>query len=172
VYRIALKYGLIGGMILAGMVATMMLLIGDTSDFEKGESVRYIFITAAFMMIYLGIREYRDKKMGGAITFNITFRTGLLITIIASACYAIAWLVYFNFIDESFTDRYTMFMTEKIKAGDKSPSEIENEITLFSENMSNYKKPGIMGLYTFLEVFPIGLVISVLCGLLMKRKAT
>ena len=151
------------------MVFTMMLLIGDSSDFERGESVRYIFIVAAFSMIYFGIRQLRDKFLGGAISFNKAFRTGLLITLIASACYALAWLVYFNFIDESFTERYTAYMIDKIKSGGKAPEEIETEIKLFSENMADYKKPWVMGLYTFLEVFPIGLLISILCGLLMKR---
>jgi hypothetical protein len=170
-YPIAFKYGLIAGLILTGMVVTMMLMIGETSNFERGESVRYLFIVSAFSMIYLGIRQYRDKKLGGTISFNIAFRTGLLITIIASTCYAIAWLVYFNFIDESFTERYTTFMIDKIKTGDKTPEEIENEIKLFTVNMADYKKPGVMGLYTFLEIFPIGLVISILCGMLMKRKS-
>jgi Protein of unknown function (DUF4199) len=167
--KIVLKYGLIAGIILAGMIFTMMAVMGDTADFEKGESFGYLFMVGAFSMIFLGIREYRDKISDGTINFNHGFRVGILITLIASACYVAGWMIYFNFIDHSFVEKYTIYFTEKIKSSGKTPDEIEKEIRSFKTNMVNYKNPFVMAMYTLLEVFPIGLIITILCSFLMSR---
>ncbi len=168
--KVILKYGLISGSILVAMIYTMMAMMGDTSDFEKGEIFGYLFSIAAFSMIFLGIREYRDKISGGVITFNKGFRVGILITLIASTCYVTGWMIYFNFIDNSFIVKYSTYYIGKIQSSGKPPGEIENEIAAFEENMENYKHPAIMAMYTLLEVFPIGLVVTILCSFLMRRK--
>ncbi|MDQ3049913.1 MAG: DUF4199 domain-containing protein [Bacteroidota bacterium] len=168
--KIVLKYGLIAGAILVGMLCTMMWLFKDSSDFESGESFGYLFIIGAFSMIFLGIREYRDKFSGGKINFNTGFRIGLLITLISSACYVIGWMLYFHFIDDSFVEHYTAFYTEKLKASGGDPLKTEKEITDFHSQMTAYRKPHVMAIQTFLEVFPIGLIITVLCALLMRRE--
>ncbi len=166
--KIVLKYGLIAGAILASMLCTMMWLLKDTNDFESGESFGYLFIIGAFSMIFLGIREYRDKHSGGKINFNTGFRIGLSITLVASACYVISWMLYFHFIDDSFVEHYTAFYTEKLKAVGGDPIKTEKDITDFHSQMTEYRKPHVMAIQTFLEVFPIGLIITVLCALLMR----
>jgi hypothetical protein len=167
--KIVLKYGLISGLILVAMVATIMTIAGDSIDFERGEIYGYIFIIAAFSMIFLAIREYRDKLSGGIINFNKGFRIGILITLIASVFYMIAWMVYFNFIDDSFIEKYTAYYIEKVKTSGKPQVEIEKEISAFNRDMANYNNPFVMALFAFLEVFPVGLIISVLCAFLMRR---
>lgn len=168
--NIVLKYGLISGAILVAMVCTMMLMIGDSNNFERGELMGYAFFIAAFSMVFFGIREYRDKKQGGIINFNMAFRIGILITFMASVIYAIGWMLYFKFIDDSFIERYTSYMSEKIHAAGKSPAETEKELTAFKASIENYRNPLVMIMNTFLEVFPIGLIITVLCAMIMKRR--
>ena len=168
---IVFKYGIIGGLILVTMIITMMLMLGDSTDFEQGEAYGYIFIIAAFSTIFLGIREYRDKISGGSITFNKGFRIGILITVIASLCYTAGWMIYFNFVDDSFIRKYTAYYIEKVQSSGRPAAEIETEIAAFKKNMAEYDNPFVMALYTFLEVFPIGLIITILCSLLMRRNA-
>lgn len=167
--NVVIKYGLIAGIILVLMIATMMAMMGDSNDFEKGELFGYLFSIAAYAMIFLGIREYRDKHSGGSITFNQGFRTGILITLIASLFYVAGWMLYFNFIDDTFIEKYTSYFLEKLNASGKTPAEIENEKVSFLKNMENYKNPLVMAMYTMLEIFPIGLVVTILCSFLMRR---
>jgi len=167
---IVVKFGLIAGLILAAMVFTVGAIVGDSTDFDKGETLGYIFRAAAFSTIFFGIRELRDKISSGTISFNKAFRTGIIITVIGSACYVIAWLIFLNFIDNTFIERYSVYFMEKVKASGRTPAEIELEIKSFNENMNSYKNPLVMAMFTFLEVFPIGLMISILCSALMKRK--
>jgi hypothetical protein len=167
--NIVLKFGLIAGIILVAKVFVMMAIKGDSSDFEKGASAGTIFIVGAFSMIFFGIREYRDKISGGIINFNRGFRVGILIATLASVIYVIGWMINFNYIDTSFIENYIVFYSEKIKASGKNPQDIEKEITAFKANMANYNNPAVMAMYTFLEVFPVGLIITVLCALLMRK---
>jgi len=170
VKKIVIKYGFISGLILVAMVYTMMAMMGDSNDFEKGEVIGYLFMIGGFSMIFLGIREYRDRISGGAITFTMGFRVGILITLVASLCYVAGWMSYFHFIDGTFIEKYSSYYIGKINTSGKSPAEIEKEITAFNTNMENYKNPFVMALYTFGEVFPMGLVITILCAFLMRRK--
>ena len=170
--NIVLFYGLAAGFILTAMIFVMLAIVGDTTNFDKAEAIGYVSMVLAFSMIFFGIRSYRDKHLGGLISFNIAFRVGILITLIACICYVAGWLYYFNFVDNSFNERYSEFFINKLNESGKSAEDIKNEIASFHKNMENYNNPGVMALYTFLEVFPIGLIISVLCGLLMRKKAT
>jgi len=148
-----------------------MAIKGDSTDFEKGASVGTIFLVAAFSMIFFGIRNYRDKIADGVIDFNKGFRIGIQITVLGSVIYVIGWMINFHYIDTEFIENYIAFYSEKIKASGKPQLEIEKEITAFKANMANYENPFVMMMYTFLEVFPVGLIVSILCAMLMRKKA-
>lgn len=167
--KIVLVYGLICGAILASMIFVMMAYIGESVDFEKGEIIGNISMILGFSMVFLGIRKHRDTISGGYISFNTAFRTGILITLIGCICYVGGWLIYFNFIDSSFIEKYSAFFINKINASGKSAADIQNEIAAFKQHMVNYNNPGVMSLYTFLEVFPMGLIITIICSFMMKR---
>ncbi len=169
--NIVLKYGVISGLILVAMIYTMMGLVGDTSDFDKWEWIGFISMAGAFSMIFFAIRDYRDKIAGGIINFNYGFRIGILVTIVASFLYVIGWMIYFNFIDDSFIVRYTEFYERQLNASGKAVADITKEMEAFKKNMADYDNPWVMAMSTFLEVFPIGLVITILCAFLMKRNA-
>lgn len=170
--KIIIKYGLIAGLILSGMAVVGFLMEGGNGKFDSGQSIGYIFQIAAFLMIFLGIREHRDKLLGGSINFTMAFRTGLLIVIIGSLMYTLTWMIYIHFVDTGFTDRYTEFMVDQIKNQITDPAEAEKNIEAFRKNMTEFKHPATRSMYTFLEVFPPGLLITILCALLMRRSVS
>ena len=63
--RMLLYYGGIGAAIMIGVNLLVLLVTGipDAEDFAMGEIVGYTMIVAALAIpIYLGVREYRDKR--------------------------------------------------------------------------------------------------------------
>lgn len=169
--KIIIKYGLIAGLILSGMAVVGFLMEGGTGKFDSEQSIGYIFQIAAFLMIFLGIREHRDKFLGGSINFTMAFRTGLLIVIIGALMYTLTWMIYIHFVDTAFTDRYTEFMVDQLQKQTTDPAEAEKKIEAFRKNMSEFRHPATRSVYTFLEIFPPGLLITILCALLMRRSA-
>lgn len=163
-----LTYGIISGVIYILLVVSLIWMSGGT-DFDKGNSLGYIFNIGALTMVFLAIRSFREKNGAGFITFNTGFRIGILVTVIGSLIYALAWLVYIYTIDPDFTERYAGFFVEKIRSSGKTVAEIESEIRAFERNMADFSNPFAYALYSFLEVFPGGLIVTILCALLMKR---
>ena len=78
----------------------------DTLGFEYGAVFGYTAIVAAFLFVFFGIKAYRDKELGGAITFGRAFAAGLLMTIISSLCYVAAWQFVLLPDHPDFFDKY------------------------------------------------------------------
>jgi hypothetical protein len=168
--KIVLTFGLISGGILAAMMyATLPFM--EQIGFDNGQLIGYTTMVLAFLLIFFGIRSYRDTVGNGYITFGRAFKVGILITLIACLCYTVAWeILYFNFMPD-FGDKYTQYLIEKSRAAGASPEEIANEVAKMERFKEIFKNP----LYNFLIVFfieplPVGLIMTVLSALILKKR--
>ena len=113
--KTVLTFGLISGALMALMMFGTMLFI-KRIGFDKGEIVGYTGIVLAFLLIFFGIRSYRENIGGGRISFGRAFTVGILIALISSGCYVIAWeVIYFNFMHDS-VDKYAAHVVEQVRA--------------------------------------------------------
>ncbi len=93
-----LTFGLISG-ILASVLMAATIPVLRTDHGSKALIIGYATIVLAALLIFFGIRSYRDNLAGGAITFGRAFTIGLGITLISCAIYVLAWeILYFNFL--------------------------------------------------------------------------
>src|SRR5437762_3404447 len=103
--RTVLVFGFISGALIILFMSGTMFFVKD-SGFDKGEIVGYSGMVLAFLMVFFGIRSYRENVGGGKISFGRAFAVGLLIMLISSACYVAAWeVIYFKFMHNSMQDR-------------------------------------------------------------------
>src|SRR5215471_18356157 len=125
-----LVYGLI-----SGVIVTTVMLIGmnylshckGNVDYNTSMLVGYASMLVAFSLVFVGIRNYRDKYNGGVISFGKAFKVGIMIVLIASTIYVIAWLIdYFYFIPD-FMEKYSAHMIDKLKASGASQAEIDRQ---------------------------------------------
>lgn len=169
--KIVLTFGLISGAILAAMIAMMVPLSG-VIDFDKSEIVGYSTMVLSFLLVFFGIRTYRENVGGGAITFARAFKVGILITLISCAVYVISWeIVYFNFLPD-FADKYSAHMIDKMRAGGASEAALEAERTKMADFKKLYANPLINVGITFMEVFPVGLVVTLISAAILRKKPT
>jgi len=167
--QIVIRYGIISGLVLALVIFLSAPLAGDKMDFSKGEKLGFISMLVALSMVFFAIRHYRDKKLNGSITFNQAFRVGILVTLIASFFYVISWMIFIKFVDTSFMDKYHAYYVAEMQASGKSAAEIQKADEEFKKIMTEYRKPWVMALYTMVEIFPVGLVVTLICAVLMKK---
>jgi len=80
--KTVLTFGLIGGAIMAAMMFATMRFV-DKIGINKGEIIGYTTMIVAFMLVFFGIRSYRENVSGGRITFGRAFAGGILITLVA-----------------------------------------------------------------------------------------
>ena len=165
-----LIFGLISGTLSSlMMVATVPFL--DKIGFDRGEYVGYTAIVLSFLLVFFGIRSYRDNVGSGQITFTKAFTVGICITLISSLCYVVTWeVLYFNFLPD-FMDKYGAHMIEKVKASGAGPAAIQAQI----EQVKKYKEiednPLLNAAMTFIEPFPIGLAITLISAAVLRKKA-
>ena len=157
--RIALKFGLIAGAILGGMiVVTMPLYRRGVIDFDNGEIIGFSSVVLAFLLVFFGIRSYREEVGGGTIGFWKAVRVGLLITLVACTVYVLTWqVVYFGFFPD-FLDQYNAHTIAEMRAEGESAAKIAAKQAQMAKLAKLYKNPLFNAGVTYLEVFPLGLV--------------
>jgi hypothetical protein len=91
---------------------------------------------------------------------------------VASAIYVIGWMIFFNIseIAQTFPEQYMEYMKEQWAAKGLSVDEINEKSKKIEMNFENYKNPVIMAGMTLLEILPVGILISLISALILKRK--
>ena len=168
--KVVLTFGSIAGAILVIMMFITMPIWQESMDFSKGELVGYTTMVVALSMVFFGIKSYRDNYEGGIITFGKAFKVGILITLMASAMYVLGWMIYSNTIGSGFMDQYYEYSIQELKDSGAPTVEIDEKIEEMEGFKDLYKNPLVQIGVTFLEIFPIGLLITLLCAAVLKKK--
>ena len=168
--KTVLTFGLIAGVILSVMMlATLPFL--DRIGFDRGEVIGYTTMVLAFLLVFFGVRSYRDNVAGGSVSFGRAFAVGSLIVAVASVCYVATWQVVYYKLAPDFGAKYTAHVVEQARAEGASQAEIDKKAAEMQRMMDMYKNPAINVAITFLEPLPVGLVIALAsAGILGRRR--
>src|ERR1051325_3592647 len=104
--RNVLIFGSILGTILASHALYMVNLLCNNPSFEGNDVVGYAAMIVVFSLTFFGIRNYRNKELGGFISLAKAFKTGALIALIGSTIYVVTWLFYYYLVVPDFMDKY------------------------------------------------------------------
>ena len=168
--KIVLTFGLIAGAILSAMMA-ISISFQDAIGFDRAEVVGYTSMVVAFLLIFFGVRSYRDNVAGGRVRFGRAFAVGALIAAVASVCYVATWeIIYYNFAPD-FVAKYQAHQLDKARANGESEAAIAAKKAEMEKFGELYKNPAINAAITFLEPLPVALVVSLVsAGVLSRRK--
>jgi hypothetical protein len=167
--KTVLTFGSIAGVIIAFLMNASLLLsnrIGPGHSMVLG----YTIMVASFLLIYFGVRSYRDNELGGQISFGRGFACGILITLITTVFYVVAWeIIFFNFIPH-FMDGYFAAQIHKVQASGLDSATIAMRVAAIQHSQRMYQNPLVNAAYTFIEPFPVGLVITLVSAAVLRRK--
>ena len=168
--KTVLTFGFISGAVSSAMMLLTLPFI-DTIGFDHGEILGYTLIIAALLPVYFGIRSYRDNVAGGIVTFGRALLVGLLISAISCLCYVITWeFIYFK-LTPDFGEKFSAYAIEKVRKSGGSPqviAETTQQMKMFKEM---YDRPLVNAAITFLEPFPIGVVVSAISAAVLKKRS-
>lgn len=160
-----LIFGLILGIILCVNMVYMVNLCYTNPDFKSNEILGYAAMVVVFSFIFFGVRNYRNKQLGGLISFGKAFKTGFLIALAGSTMYVVVWLFYYYLFVPDFLDAYIPHVLKETPATDLAAKTKEME-----DFKEMYKNPLFVILITYSEVFPVGLAVALVSALILKRK--
>ncbi|MDN3586306.1 DUF4199 domain-containing protein [Pedobacter aquatilis] len=165
--KIVLVFGLISGVIVSSLMLVNM--INHDKNFESSMIIGYASMLLAFSFIFVGVKSFRDKHNEGIITFGKAFRIGLFITLIASTMYVVVWMFYYYLFIPDFMDKYTAQMLLEAKKNGATAAELAVKSSEMAGYKEMYKNPLYVVLLTYSEILPIGLIISLISALFLKK---
>jgi hypothetical protein len=168
-----LTFGLIAGLIISVLSGSSML-IADKIGFGHGKVagmvIGYTIMVASFLLIYFGIRSYRDNTLQGQISFGRAFACGILIALITTVCYVAMWeILYFNFMPHSM-DRYFAQQIQRVQSSGLDPATTAARVAAIQHTQQLYQTPLVNIAYTFMEPLPVGLLITLISAAILRRK--
>ena len=168
--KTVLTFGLIAGAILSAMMA-VTVPFQDAIGFDRGEIIGYTSMLLSFLLIFFGVRSYRDNVAGGRVGFGRAFTVGALIAVVASLCYVATWeVIYFNFAPD-FMTKYQAHVLQEVRSDGASEDEIARKQAEMEKFAALYRNPAINAAITFLEPMPVALVIALVsAGVLSRRR--
>ncbi len=170
--KIILIYGAIAGLLMDAMFLINFSLMEKGILPEHSELLGYTTMIIVLSLIFFGIKTFRDKHNTGAMTYWKGFKVGIAITGIASLFYAGGWEVYYNstYMKETFMQRYTDQVIKNMQHDGKSQEEIDKKREELNAMAEMYKNPFIRFGMTLMEIFPVGLIISLISAGILRKK--
>jgi uncharacterized protein DUF4199 len=166
--RIVLKYGLISAALSSAMMlATVPFL--HKLGFDKGAIVGYTAIVLSFLLVFFGVRSYREAN-AGRLSFGRGFLVGLLITLISCAGYVVTWeFIYYNWMPD-FAEKYSAYSIEHLKASGASQEAVDARAREMKDLKRMLDNPLMNAAMTFTEPFPVGLVVTLISAAALRKK--
>jgi hypothetical protein len=169
--KTVLTFGFIAGLIISVLMDGSLLLANRLGPGHNSMLLGYTMMVASFLLVYFGIRSYRDNNLAGQISFGRAFACGILITLITTVCYVASWeVIYFNFMPH-FMDSYFAAQVHKVQASSLDPATIAARVAAIQHSQQLYQNPFVNMAYTFIEPLPVGLIITLISAAVLRRKA-
>lgn len=165
--RCALVYGAIAGSI---VIASILISFMLGSDHGGGSMMLgYLIMIVALSLIFLGVKRFRDRDRGGVIKFGPAFLLGLMIAVVAAVFYIGGWEAYLAATDYAFMPSYVDQAIEAKKAAGLAGEALQAEIAKLREMQANYENPLFRMPMTFVEIFPVGLIVALVSAAVLRN---
>jgi hypothetical protein len=166
--RIVLIYGIVGGFIVAVPMAVSMLTASEREIPDNAALYGYLSMLLAFTMVFVGIKHYRDKVLGGVVRFLPALGVGLGISAVASVFWVVGWEITLA-TGFDFAGAYTQSVVAAAEARGAPAAEIEQIKADTARFLSMYANPLFRLPITFVEMFPIGALISLISAAVLRN---
>jgi hypothetical protein len=166
--KYVLTYGLLSGLVIILTMMTGILLAGHESFFSS-MLFGYLVMLVAMSFIFVGVKRYRDIERGGIVKFGMAFVLGLGIATVASVVYVVVWEAYLAYSNYAFIDEFIAAMLREKQAKGISAADLAAFTKEMDELRVNYANPLFRLPMTFLEIFPVGLIVALVSAALLRN---
>jgi len=167
--KTVLTFGLISGVV-SSLLMLLTVPFMDRIGYDNGVVVGLTGMVLSFLLVFFGIRSYRENVGGGEITFGRAFTVGILITLISCAFYVLTWeFVYFKLVPDFF-EKMSSYEISKLTAAGATRQAIEARAQEMAAFQKSYNNPLINVAYTFIEPFPVGLIVTVVSAAILRKR--
>lgn len=167
-----LRYSLIYGGLAAVVLAVFIAVIGllhDRVAWVGTMTFGFSVMLVAMSFIFVGVKRYRDVEHGGVIKFAPALGMGLAIAGVAALAYIVVWEIYLASTGYRFMDDYVAGILRAREAAGASATELAREAASMESMRMSYGNPLYRVPMTFLEIFPVGLLVALFSAFLLRN---
>ncbi len=165
--RIIIGYGLISGLIIIlGVIATILLPFGTH---HSSVWLGYLVMLVGLSAVLLGVKQHRDRALGGVIKFGPAFLIGLGIAFVASLAYVAVWEAYLAITGYAFADDYANHILAAKRAAGVTGAAYQKAVAAMDDFRKTYANPLLRMAWTFIEIFPVGLLVALVSAALLRN---
>lgn len=162
------KYGLLSGLVLAIMMGITVPIEHHISA-RWGMAVGYTIMVLSFLVVFVGVKQYRDTTCGGSITFGRAFAAGLLMTLLSCICYVAMWELLTATVEKNFAHNYASSMVKRAQTSGLEGAALEAKISEAHKFELMYANPLYRMSMTLLEPLPVGVVMALVSAGILRR---
>ena len=166
--RIILTFGLAAGLVV-GVPMCLLVANAEPGSAATSHFVGYLIMLLALSLIFFAVKRVRDQELGGVIRFVPALLVGLGISVVAGVIYVVAWEITLAVTDFAFIDAYSKAAIEAARVKGGSPREIEAVVAQMAEFREQYSNPLFRMPVTFIEIFPVGVLVSLISAALLRN---
>jgi len=166
--RIIFTYGLISGLAIILTSLAVIVTFGDHGG-ALGYVLGYLVMLVGLSSILVGVKQHRDQALGGVIKFWPAFLLGLGIAVVASLMYVAIWEVYMAATHYTFMDKYAAAGLAAKRAAGVTGAAYAKAVAEADEMRREYANPLYRLPETFMEIFPVGLLIALVSAALLRN---
>lgn len=157
--NVIIRYGMYGGILLI-LLGLINWFVVAPAGYTISEVFGYASMIISLMAIPMGIKYFRDVLNNGSVTFGKCFSIGMGITTITSLVMGVYSAMFFIFAGDDFMNWYEEGLSKEEWEAVQQQMDAMPEFLL---------SPWFQGLVMFMTVFFIGVVISLLSSLVLKK---
>jgi sugar phosphate permease len=125
----------------------------------------------AFLLVFFGIKSYRDNVGNGEISFGRAFTVGILITLITCAFYVISWEILYYTVLHDFPEKYGNYLVEKSRASGATPEQMAQQQEEIKQMKALLDNPLLAPAVIFIsEPLPVGLVMTLISAAILRKR--
>jgi hypothetical protein len=164
-----LTWGLVAGLVVGVPMFVITLTLGGHIGGAYGMLVGYLTMLVALSAVFVGVKRYRDRELGGVIGFWPALGVGLGISIVAGVLYVVAWEITQSFLPMDFGAAFAKSYIEQQKAAGIAGDQLARVTAEMDEFTRNYHNPLYRWPMTFIEIFPVGVLVSLVTAALLRN---
>ena len=163
------RYGLVAGLIVGVPLFGLTVALNGLPPTRYGAVIGYTTMLIALSAVFVAIKRHRDVDLGGVIRFWPALGLGLGISLVAAIIYVAAWEAALAVIHSDFAGTYANALIEQEKAKGVSGEALAKFIAEMERFKTQYKNPLYRLPMTFAEIFPIGVLVSLVSAGLLRN---
>ncbi|HEY0680038.1 MAG TPA: DUF4199 domain-containing protein [Chitinophagaceae bacterium] len=166
--KTVLRYGLLSSLVIVILFFLAWLFFGSDNNYASQEIVGYASIIVALLFVFFGIKHYRDHENEGKLSFGQGMKLGVLIVLIPSIAFGLFNVFYVLVLDPQFVEKYYQSQLDTMQKT-LSAADFEIQRSKMESQRALFGNPAVNFILMFLTVFIMGVIVTVISSLILKR---